>query len=196
MGVPSRGRLESWIPRHSIVGRIVHPLFEERRTLAGRMSWIGLGLLVAFLVVAIGANVIAPFDPILPVDAVHVPPWTEMTIARNESYTAWTGNWTLVPAGQKIDGNGMASAIPGDSEELLSFPLDVKRDAVVSVGTQVVVQGNRTDAGQYLVIEVSRDAGATWLPPIEVRSVDRIERVNLTGLTAWHATDLTRNSCL
>jgi len=158
------------------------------------MSWIGLGLLVAFLVVAIGANVIAPFDPILPVDAVHVPPWTEMTIARNESYTAWTGNWTLVPAGQKIDGNGMASAIPGDSEELLSFPLDVKRDAVVSVGAQVVVQGNRTDAGQYLVIEVSRDAGATWLPPIEVRSVDRIERVNLTGLTAWHATDLTRNS--
>src|SRR5438445_8354962 len=89
MGAPKGGRLESWIPRHSIVGRIVHPLFEERRSLAGRMSWIGLGLLVAFLVVALGANVIAPFDPILPTDAINVPPWTAMTVARNETYAAW-----------------------------------------------------------------------------------------------------------
>ena len=43
-------RLEDWVPRHSILGRIVHPLFEERRTLAGRMSWIGLFILIAFLI--------------------------------------------------------------------------------------------------------------------------------------------------
>ena len=113
MGAPSRRRLESWIPRHSIVGRIVHPLFEERRTLAGRMSWIGLGLLVAFIVAALGANLIAPFDPILPVDAINVPPWTEMTVVRNESYAAWTGNWTSIASGQKIDAIGMASGAPG-----------------------------------------------------------------------------------
>ncbi len=58
------------------------------------MSWIGLGLLVAFLVVALGANVIAPFDPILPTDAIHVPPWTTMTVVRNETYAAW-----LAPSG-------------------------------------------------------------------------------------------------
>src|SRR5438445_12318462 len=94
MGAPKGGRLESWIPRHSIVGRIVHPLFEERKTLAGRMSWIGLGLLVAFLVVALGANVLAPFDPILPTDAIHVPPWTVATVPRYKTYPVWTANWS------------------------------------------------------------------------------------------------------
>jgi len=194
MGAPKGGRLESWIPRHSIVGRIVHPLFEERRTLAGRMSWIGLGLLVAFLFVAIGANLIAPFDPILPADAIHVPPWTEMLVLRNESYAAWAGNWSLAASGQRIDGRGMVSTAPSQVERLLSFPLDVKRDAVVAVGIQVFVLGNETDPGQYLVVEVSRDAGATWFPPIEVRTVDRLERIDLTGVTSWHASDLTRDT--
>jgi len=196
MGALPRSRLESWVPRHSIVGRIVHPLFEERRTLAGRMSWIGLGLLVAFLVVALGANVIAPFDPLLPVDAIHVPPWTTMTIARNETFSAWTGNWTFasIAFGQRVDGIGMRSTVPGEVEYLLSFPLDVKRDAVLSVGLQILVLGNGTDPNQYLVVEVSRDAGATWFPPIEVRSVDRFERIDLTGYTTWHAGDLTRTT--
>jgi len=194
MGAPGKGRLESWIPRHSIVGRIVHPLFEERKTLAGRMSWIGLGLLVAFLIVALGANVLAPFDPILPTDAIHVPPWTVATVPRNETYSGWTGNWSLVADGQRIDGKGMVSNATGQVEQLVSFPLDVKRDAVVSVGMLVVVLGNRTDPGQYLVIEASGDAGATWFPPIPVRTVDRLDRIDLTGLTSWHAADLTRDT--
>src|SRR6266571_3765124 len=196
MGAPPRGRLESWIPRHSIVGRIVHPLFEERRSLAGRMSWIGLGLLVAFLVVALGANVIAPFDPILPTDAIHVPPWTTMTVARNETYEAWlaVGNWTQPSLAQKIDGNGTLTNATGDVMQLLSFPLDVKRDAVLSVGLLVVLLGNGTVPGQYLTIEASRDAGVTWFPPIDVRTFDRPERIDLTGLTSWHAADLTRDT--
>ncbi len=196
MGAPPRGRLESWIPRHSIVGRIVHPLFEERRSLAGRMSWIGLGLLVAFLVVALGANVIAPFDPILPTDAIHVPPWTTMTVARNETYEAWlaVGNWTQPSLAQKIDGNGTLTDATGDVMQLLSFPLDVKRDAVLSVGLLVVLLGNGTVPGQYLTIEASRDAGVTWFPPIDVRTFDRPERIDLTGLTSWHAADLTRDT--
>ncbi len=194
MGAPSKGRLEAWIPRHSIVGRIVHPLFEERRTLAGRMSWLGLFLLVGFLVVALGANVLAPFDPILPVDAINVPPWTEMSIPRNESYTAWMGNWTQVASGQKIDGIGMFSTTPGQVEELLSIPLDVKRDAVVSVEIQIIILGNGTSPGQYLVIEVSKDAGVTWFPPSEVRRLDRLERIDVTALTTWHDSDLTRTA--
>lgn len=193
MGAPARSRLESWIPRHSIVGRIVHPLFEERRTLAGRMSWIGLGLLVAFLVVALGANVIAPFDPILPVDAINVPPWTEKIIPRNESFTGWLGNWTLMANGQRVDGIGARSTIPGQAEHLLSFGLDVRRDVVVSVGLQVVIIGGETDPDQYLAIEMTPDAGFTWLPPIIVRNVDVLERIDVTNRTTWHASDLTRD---
>jgi len=194
MGVPRRSRLESWIPRHSIVGRIVHPMFEERRTLAGRMSWIGLGLLVVFLVVALGANLFAPFDPILPVDAVHVPPWTVKVISRNESFTGWTGNWSLVASGQSIDGSGAISTMPGQVEQLLSFALDVKRDAIVSVGMQVIILGNGTDPGQYLIVEASADAGTTWFPPVAVRSLDQLERIDLTGVTGWHASNLTRET--
>lgn len=194
MGAPSRGRLESWIPRHSILGRIVHPLFEERRSLAGRMSWIGLFLLASFLIVALGANIIAPFDPYLPVDAINVPPWTETTVFRNESYAAWIGNWTNVAAGQKIDGVGMMSSIPGNRSELLSFPLDVRRDAVVSVGLQVLIMGNRTSPGQSLVVEVSRDGGISWFPPTSIRALDIIEKVGLTNLTSWHSADLARDT--
>jgi len=194
MRVPSRTGLESWIPRHSILGRIVHPLFEERRTLAGRMSWIGLALLVAFIVVALGASVIAPFDPILPLDAVNIPPWMNQVIPRNESFTAWTGNWTQMAFGQTIDGRGAVSTAPGDREELLSFALDVKRNAVLSVRVQVVLLSAGTDPGQYLVIEASRDAGATWFPPVEVRAVDRLEWIDLTSVTSWRAGDLTRQT--
>ena len=194
MGAPSKGRLEAWIPRHSIVGRIVHPLFEERRTLAGRMSWLGLFLLIGFLVVALGANVLSPFDPVRPVDAINVPPWTEMPIPRNESYSAWTGNWSQVASGQVVDGIGMVSNRTGDVEELLSFALDVKRDAVLSVEVQVVLSGNGTAQGQYLLVEVSKDAGGTWLPSTRVRVVDHLERIDLTALTSWHAADLTRTA--
>lgn len=194
MGALGRSRLDSWLPRHSIVGRIVHPLFEERRTLAGRMSWIGLGLLVAFLVVALGANVIAPFDPILPVDAINVPPWTEKVILRNESFTAWTGNWSLMASAQRLDGSGARSASPGDYENLLSFGLDVKRDAIVSVGLEVMILRAGTDPNQFLIVNVSRDAGVTWLPPTSVRTVGTLVEVDLTNLTTWRAADLTRNT--
>lgn len=194
MGAPTRSRLEDWVPRHSILGRIVHPLFEERRTLAGRMSWIGLGILVGFVVVALAANVIAPFDPILPVDEKNVPPWTVMAVPRNASYTAWAGPWTLVAEGQEIDGVGMRSTTAGDLEQLLSFGLEVKRDAIVSVGLEVFVLGSGTDPGHYVAIEVSRDAGMTWFPMIDVREVDRLRRVDVTGLATWHAADLSRSA--
>jgi peptide/nickel transport system permease protein len=176
------------------VGRIVHPLFEERRTLAGRMSWIGLFLLVAFLVVAVGANFIAPFDPILPSDAINVPPWTEKVILRNESFTAWTGPWSQMASAQRIDGSGARSTAPGQVEDLFSFGLDVKRDAVVSVGLAVVILGAGTDPNQFLVINVSRDAGASWFPPTIVRTVNVLARVDLTNQTTWHAADLARNT--
>jgi peptide/nickel transport system permease protein len=194
MRILPRLRLEDWIPRHSIVGRIVHPLFEERRTLAGWMSWIGLGLLVAFLVVAAGADFIAPFDPILPLDEKHIPPWTHVVVHRNETFSGWTGNWTLMARAQSINGIGAESNLAGQVQVLRSFALDVKRDAVVSVGLRILVLGNGTDTGHFPIFEVSRDAGSTWYPPITIRSVDRLESIDLTGLAAWHPGDLSRET--
>ncbi len=189
-----RNRLEAWIPPHSIVGRIVHPLLAERRTLAGRMSWIGLGILAAFLIVALGANLIAPFDPILPVDAKHLPPWTNAAVLRNESYSSWQGNWTLVAAGQSVNGAGALSVREGEIERVGSFALDVRRDAVTAVGLAILVLQNGTDPGHYLIVEVSRDDGLTWFPPIEVRAAGRLERIDLTGLVRWSAGDLSRQA--
>src|SRR5206468_6290598 len=132
-------RLGDWIPRHSIVGRIVHPLFEERKSLAGRMSWIGLFILIAFLIVALGADVIAPFDPILLVDAKYIPPWTVVVIPRNETFTGWQGYWTSVSLAQSVTGLGAVSNRTLEVETLRSVALDVKRDAVVSVGLNVLL---------------------------------------------------------
>ena len=194
MGAPRRSRLDEWFPRHSIVGRIVHPLFEERRTLAGRMSWIGLGILVAFLVVAVGANIIAPFDPIALVDEKNIAPWTVIAVPRNQSFTAWFGNWTSMAAAETINGIGASSNGPGQVEQLLSFALDVKREAVLAVGLEALLLANGTDPGHYLVFEVSRDSGATWSAPGEIRTVGLFVRIDLSGLTSWRAGDLTRDT--
>ncbi len=156
------------------------------------MSWIGFALLGAFLVVAVGANLIAPFDPILPLDEKNVPPWTVLDVLRNESFSAWTGDWTAILAAQSIDGNGARSTQAGDVERLLSVSLEVRRDAVISVGIQVLVLGSGTDTGHYLVVEASRDEGATWFPAVPIRTVDRLEPIDLTGLADWRAVDLTR----
>ncbi|MFQ5907873.1 MAG: ABC transporter permease [Thermoplasmata archaeon] len=49
--------------QHSFFGRIFLPLFEESLTLTGIMTWIGVALLVSFVVVALFAPFIAPYDP-------------------------------------------------------------------------------------------------------------------------------------
>lgn len=45
------------------LGRFLRPLFEQRKTLAGRLSWIGLFLLLAFIIIAIFAPFLAPYNP-------------------------------------------------------------------------------------------------------------------------------------
>src|SRR3990172_7765484 len=86
----------TWLPRHSILGQIIHPLIEERRSLAGAMSWIWIAILVAFLVVAPFADVLAPSPPQDFVDEKNIPPWTIAPVVGNETFTGWSvfGNWS------------------------------------------------------------------------------------------------------
>ena len=56
--------LKTFVGPRSLIGRMIYPMLEQRRTLAGVMSWIGLGLLVAFILIAILAPVLAPYDPL------------------------------------------------------------------------------------------------------------------------------------
>jgi len=178
------------LPRHSILGRLVHPLFEERRTLAGRMSWIGLVILAAFIFIALFAGVLSPFDPLALADERNVPPWSNAPVARNETYTAWIGNWTEVSWGQSVNGTGARSNVSGQYEEVRGFPLRILRDDIVSVGLRVLLLGDESDAGHYIGIEVSYDAGGTWSGTTEVRTRDSLVHIDLTNLTSWSVAKL------
>lgn len=50
--------------RRSRLGRILWHLIDERRTLTGIMTFVGLGFLVSFLVIALAAPLISPQDPL------------------------------------------------------------------------------------------------------------------------------------
>ena len=54
---------ESLLGANTFLGRFLHPLLEQRRTLAGRLSWLGLLLLLAFIFIAIFAPFLAPYNP-------------------------------------------------------------------------------------------------------------------------------------
>ena len=54
---------ESLLGPRTFLGRFLHPLFEQRRTLAGRLSWLGMLVLLAFIFIAIFAPFLAPYNP-------------------------------------------------------------------------------------------------------------------------------------
>src|SRR3989454_12257765 len=98
-------RILAAIPRGSILGRVVHPMVEDRRTLAARMAWIGLFMLVGFLLVALLADVISPYDPVRIVDDANVAPLTTVVVQKNFTYgLAGPSNWTNVKEGKWDDG--------------------------------------------------------------------------------------------
>src|SRR5437867_13240060 len=105
------------LPRQSILGRLIHPLVEERRTLAGRMSWIGVFIIAAFIFTALLAGLIAPYDPLKLADEKDVPPWTNAAVARNETFAVWTGNWSArtIARAQAVDGSGARSNLTGET---------------------------------------------------------------------------------
>ncbi len=67
--------IRRWVPRHSILGRVLFPLLEERRSLPAVLTWMGVVIVVAFIVVAFLAPLLAPWNPYAFVDERDVPPW-------------------------------------------------------------------------------------------------------------------------
>lgn len=183
-------RTWAWLPRHSIVGRVVYPLLEERRTLAGAMCWIGIAIIIVFLFVAIFASFFAPFDPELFQDEKNVPPWTNMPVARNETFTLWSGNFTNAGEASAVDGAGAMSVQANDSETFWGFTLFIHRDAVTSVGLNLWLAPLGTDPGQYVTVQVSADAGSTWTPAGEVRAVGQLVHLDFTSMRTWSASQL------
>jgi len=194
-------RVVNALPRHSIIGRLVRPLVEDRKTLAGRMSWIGIAIVVVFLMVALFADVLAPFDPLALADQKDIPPWTNAPVSRNESFNIQQGNWTeswfaidpqrpqLPPAARAVDGNGATSNHTGDVQEVWDFFLNIKRDAVQSVGF-IVWLAPDTSPGHYARVRVSSDGGGNWSVPFDIRDVSIGVHVDVTNLTAWNAAKL------
>src|SRR5207247_647797 len=68
--------LRRWIPRQSILGRILFPLIEERRSLPAVLTWLGIGIVIVFVFIAIASPLLAPWDPYAFVDGPDVPPTT------------------------------------------------------------------------------------------------------------------------
>jgi len=185
-----------WLPRHSILGRVVYPLVEERRTLAGAMSWIGIGIIIAFLLVAVFADQLAPFSaiPRIPEDEKNIPPWTNARIVRNQTFEIWNGSWIDGYSATQIDGLGALSVRAGEIENFTGFALFIYRDAVVQVGLNVWLLGSETDPGHYLAVNVSVDGGRTWSSVGEVRDVDRLVHIDLTDLHPWSSSMLSRRN--
>src|SRR5207245_9721509 len=60
--------------RSSLVGRLLGPFLGQSRTIAGILVWIGLGVVLTILVLALLAPFIAPFDPNTKVASPELPP--------------------------------------------------------------------------------------------------------------------------
>ncbi len=60
---PRAEERETLVRSSSSIGTLVDLLLRNRRTLAGALSWVGIGVLGAFVFVAIFAFFLAPYDP-------------------------------------------------------------------------------------------------------------------------------------
>src|SRR2546425_5908166 len=84
--------IRRWVPQHSIVGRVLFPLLEERRSLPAVLTWMGVVIVLAFILVAFLAPLLAPWDPNAFVDERDVPPWTNAPILANSTYFSFSAS--------------------------------------------------------------------------------------------------------
>src|SRR5437867_2301103 len=178
--------LSKWIPKHSIVGRVLFPLLEERRSLPAVMTWSGFGILIAILFAAIFAPLIAPWDPYDFVDAPDVPPWANAPVLSNSTYLGFSASpWINMTDGQAIDRRDAYSTSTNDSVVVTQFRVRILRDAVENVAFLVLLDPTSTASGQYLIVEYSADSGASWSVPVEVRALGTVVRTDITSERAW-----------
>lgn len=183
--------LRRWIPRQSILGRVLFPLLEERRSLPAVLTWIGVGIVIAFVGIAFLAPVLAPWNPLDFGDAPDVPPWTNAHVLANSTYFAFSAsNWTSMTNGQVADARAASSAGVNDSVDVFDFLVRVQRDSIVSVEYVIILEGSMTTPGHYLGVQFSVDRGLSWSVPAEIRAVDQLGRIDLTSLRPWTAADV------
>jgi len=188
-------RIQAAIPKHSIVGRILYPMVEERKTLAGAMAWVGLCMLFTILFIAIFADVISPYNPAIIVDEPMVPPLTNAAITKNltsdlvDLPTRWVGGKTGLALN---DGNLFVSQNVSDSAILESFGFRPFTNSIISV--EVLIQSNGTTAApdNFVDVRVSWDGGGTWSAPqrTSLRTSDLgngTDILDFTPATRWTA---------
>lgn len=182
----------AWLPRHSILGRVIFPLLEERRSLPVVLTWIGLVVVILFVLTALLAPVIAPWDPQAFVDEKDVPPWTNAPILANSTFFSYSSTtWTDVVYAQTVGSGSAVSVAPNDTLLLSSFRVRVLRDVVTDVAYVLLLNGNGTAPGQYLGVEYSADGGASWSPRVPVRAVNQGVTVTLTSEQSWSLANVT-----
>ncbi len=193
-GTPKRSfttSLSRWLPRHSIIGRILYPLLEERRSLAAVMTWLGIGIIILFLLTALLAPILAPFPPLAFADEKDVPPWTNAPVLANGTFFDFSVTpWVNMTDGQAVDLRSAFSTGVNDTVVITSFGVRVLRESIVTVGYAVWLDRAGTTSGHFLTVEVSPDGGASWSPRHEIRDTDRLVQVDLTSLRAWQTADL------
>ena len=198
---PQKGRglitsLQKWLPKHSILGRIVYPVLEERRSLATVMTWIGIGLIVLFVTGALLAPVLAPSDPFAFVDEKDVPPWTNAPILANGTFLdcfpppCSSSPWVNMTDGQQIDLLSAFSDGANDSVAVTNFGVRVLRESIVHVAYAIWLDGTGTAPGHYLEAQFSDNGGVRWSSPTEIRATDRLVTVDITPVREWKTMDL------
>ncbi len=183
--------LSKWMPRHSIVGRIVYPVLAEGRSLPAVMTWLGLGVLVAFILVALLAPVFAPYDPYAFVDEKNVPPWSNAPVLANETYLEFSPSaWVNMTDGQQIDLRSAYSTGTNDSVVVTNFAVRILRESVRGVAYVLWLDARGTTPGHYVDVEFSDDRGSRWSPAAEIRATDQLVRVDITSRRSWTSANL------
>src|SRR5438094_2218982 len=81
--------LRRWIPRQSILGRILFPLIEERRSLPAVLTWLGIGIVIVFVFIAIASPLLPPWAPYAFGDSPDVPPGPNAPALATRTYLSF-----------------------------------------------------------------------------------------------------------
>src|SRR5207244_13170354 len=143
----------------------------ERLSVLAVLTWIGIGIVVLFVLIALLSPVLAPWDPLAFVDGPDVPPWSNAPIVSNSTYFSFSSpGWLNMTDGQAIDGRSATSSTVNDSVIVSDFLVRIRRESITDVTYLVLLDGRRTTPGHYLGVEYSRSEEQTS----EIQSQDHL----------------------